>query len=637
VRAPAPEPLTDLLARVAFHPLSIAMIVRELKQRPLAELGARLEALLKTETDPLLASLALSLDRLDPASRAWLPRLALFQAGAWEPMIKGICEPEDWPTLRRGLEQTGLVHPEPLPGTDAPYLRFHPTLAPALSRRLSAEDKARLSERYRQGYYELSTFLYELDSGNVTLARVLASRELPNLLAAVDDSFAAGEERAVEFANTIGRFLTMFGRRRDHEALTRRAQAAAGAVGSEAWVLARSGEGERLATAGRHAEAEALFREVLDRLGPDPSFDRCATLAWLGRCCQQQGRLGDAEALTRRGLDENERLETTPEVRRQRSVLQADLGDILRDRGDYPGALSAHEAALAIAREIGDQRGVAVGQFQLGTLAYLQGDLAGAERAYHEALATFRALGEPAAEATAWHQLGSVYQRARAWPAAEQALRESARLKESRGDTLAAAASWDQLAQVIAAAGRPGDAEGWSLKALAAFQVGGDLVGASRTLHNLADLLSTQPDRLADARHYAEQALALKQTIDPAAAELWKTYSLLATLAGQSGEPGVASDYRRQAREAFAAAPVAAETRRRFAPLIAAMLAATADPARRPELEADLAKRAERGWGALVAALHALLDGARDEATLCDPLDWEASAIVAAVLRGLAG
>jgi hypothetical protein len=67
------------------------------------------------------------------------------------------------------------------------------------------------------------------------------------------------------------------------------------------------------------------------------------------------------------------------------------------------------------------------------------------------------------------------------------------------------------------------------------------------------------------------------------------------------------------------------------------MLAATADPARRPELEADLAKRAERGGGALVAALRALLDGARDEAALCEPLNWQESAIVAAVLRGLAG
>ena len=45
-------------------------------------------------------------------------------------------------------------------------------------------------------------------------------------------------------------------------------------------------------------------------------------------------------------------------------------------------------------------------------------------------------------------------------------------------------------------------------------------------LSNLADLLRTQPGRLDGAREPAEEALAIDKTLDPDAAEIWKTYGL---------------------------------------------------------------------------------------------------------------
>ena len=68
---PAREDLLDLLALVAFHPLSIKVLVPQLKVRPLGELGLALQqAILDTsnmeEKDrSLVASLNLSLERLD--------------------------------------------------------------------------------------------------------------------------------------------------------------------------------------------------------------------------------------------------------------------------------------------------------------------------------------------------------------------------------------------------------------------------------------------------------------------------------------------------------------------------------------------------------------------------------------------
>ena len=94
VDAPEREALIELFDRVRFHPLSIRVLAQQLKTRNAADLGEQLEKLLATagptvagiEDTPasLLASLELSLDRLDEAARKALPRLGVFQGGAME-------------------------------------------------------------------------------------------------------------------------------------------------------------------------------------------------------------------------------------------------------------------------------------------------------------------------------------------------------------------------------------------------------------------------------------------------------------------------------------------------------------------------------------------------------------------------
>ena len=87
---PAREDLLDLLELVAFHPLSIKVLVPQLKARPLAELGLALQQAildssnLEEKDRSLVASLNLSLERLDERAKALLPRLGVFQGGAFE-------------------------------------------------------------------------------------------------------------------------------------------------------------------------------------------------------------------------------------------------------------------------------------------------------------------------------------------------------------------------------------------------------------------------------------------------------------------------------------------------------------------------------------------------------------------------
>ncbi len=94
VPPPKRAELIALFDRVAFHPLSIAVLAQQLRSRSAKELGQRLEQLLSDKavsgiaqegTPPsLVASLRLSLDRLSEDQRQAVGRLGVFQGGAFE-------------------------------------------------------------------------------------------------------------------------------------------------------------------------------------------------------------------------------------------------------------------------------------------------------------------------------------------------------------------------------------------------------------------------------------------------------------------------------------------------------------------------------------------------------------------------
>jgi tetratricopeptide (TPR) repeat protein len=485
VRLPAREALAELFRRVEFHPLSIGLLAQQLRTRRIAELGERLEALLGSEGSPLLASLALSLDRLAPEVRAHLPGLGVFQGGAFEDDLVAVTglDAAAWQGLRRGLEQAGLVRIETVAGCEPPFLRFHPTLAPALWDRLPAEQQAELATRYRAEYREVAGFLYHNDTEHAAVVRDMAARDLPNLLAAVRQALDQRETGAVDFAEWVCRFLAAFGRLRDRAELNRRMQAL-GDLGSDDRFVAGSNQAEQLIGEHRFAEAERLLHDLVVGLGEAISYKKCACRTALARCTRLQGRPGEAETILRQALDEVGRLETSRDVRTLIGTLHTDLADALRDRGDYGAAEAEYEAGAAIAREQSNDRALAVSLGQLGTLALREGDFAKAEKRYRAVLGVFKRLGEPAQEATTWHQLGKVYSKARRFDLAERAYRESARIRETLGKPAGAAGTWDQLATMFAESGRSDLAEPWYRKALAAWQDDKDTVGESITLNN---------------------------------------------------------------------------------------------------------------------------------------------------------
>jgi tetratricopeptide (TPR) repeat protein len=238
-------------------------------------------------------------------------------------------------------------------------------------------------------------------------------------------------------------------------------------------------------------------------------------------------------------------------------------------------------------------------------------------------------------EAVSWHQLGIVFHQAGQWDEAERCYRESARIAEWQGNLVRAAETWYNLARVNESSGRFQAAEDWYRKAQKTRQQVGDMVGSAKTLHSLANLLQHQPNRLDEARQLAEKSLAIQQTLEPGATEIWKIYTLLAQIAGKQNDSDRARAYHRQARAAYRNFAGRRHELQQYAWLIDDVVATVFQPQRQPELESGLASAEQKGWTDLAAAIRHILNGERDAATLCDTLDLEDSMIVEAILEGI--
>jgi tetratricopeptide (TPR) repeat protein len=649
VSPPKREELIALFDRVAFHPLSIAVLAQQLRTLTVKQLGERLTALLddaalsgitREGTPPsLIASLRLSLDRLSEDQRKAVGRLGAFQGGAMEPSLLAITglTALHWPALRHQLETAALIKAECIPGVAPPFLRFHPTLAPLLWAGLDAEERARLALAHRQHYHQLAGYLHDSDTQDPDLARAIALCELPNLLYAVDQALEAGDKHAMQFVHHVYMFLRFFGRTRDAEDLTHRAEKAGGEVGSEAWALAQYDRGEQLLHSGQAGKAAECFHDLLKNLSETPSHQLADTFGALGRCHLVGGRPDLAEAQYRRGLQVTEALEQSDHVKQCRSALLTGLGAVLCDLGRFPEARESYERALETARETDDLRGVGIIEGQLGDLALRGDDIAGAMSHYQVTLTPFQHLQEPTTEAAYQHQLGLTFQKAGEWDQAERHYRESAALAEKHGDLAGAAKSWHQLGKVCVASDRPKAAEDWYRRAIEGMQNPPSLDRGAMSMTQLAKLLQAQPDRLTEARRLAEESLAIRKTMDPCVAEIWTTYSILAQIADRQSQPEEAAEYRRQAREARRRFAGTAHEVKHFAPMIAMVVAAVAGhPEAKAEANQFVREFTEAGGepAEFAHAIQRILAGERDPEVVCQRLSADAP-LVDAILQAL--
>ena len=317
---------------------------------------------------------------------------------------------------------------------------------------------------------------------------------------------------------------------READAPTVRARAESAEEGSQSWYVAEGKRGQQLLDQGQVGPATEVFASILARLGDAPSYGRAVILGRLGRCFQVGGRPDLAVTQLREAIGVTGRLAPSDGVKGLRGTLHSELGDAIRALGRYSDARNAYEAALQIAEDLKDLRGQGVDLAHLGALALAEGKLEEAVTRYRAALLRFQRLREPTMEAVAWHQLGRVFQEQRQWDEAERHYREAARISGERGDVAGAARNWNELAILNQEAGKPEAAEEWYRRAIERDRQRGNPVRLGRRLSNLANFLQHQPGRLVEARQLAEEALAIAQTLDPAAAEAWERYGVLADI-----------------------------------------------------------------------------------------------------------
>jgi hypothetical protein len=149
----------------------------------------------KERNESLRVSLDFPLRRLGEETRKLLPALAVFQGRAKEDDLLEITKfpPETWAKARAELTRAGLVTLEQLQNAQFPYINFHPTLLPYLSRQLDDATRREIEERYRQRYHAVANHLYQTDDKNPVFARAIVVRELPNLRRALDLTIAVGD------------------------------------------------------------------------------------------------------------------------------------------------------------------------------------------------------------------------------------------------------------------------------------------------------------------------------------------------------------------------------------------------------------------------------------------------------------
>jgi tetratricopeptide (TPR) repeat protein len=199
-----------------------------------------------------------------------------------------------------------------------------------------------------------------------------------------------------------------------------------------------------------------------------------------------------------------------------------------------------------------------------------------------------------------------------------------------------AIATWNQLALVTEYAGRLEAAEAWYCKAIEGGKAIKDMANVGKMVGNLAELLQNQPNRLSEAWQLAQEALAIFKTIDPAVAEIWKIYNVLAEISDKQHDSTQAQEYRRLSREARAGFAGTRYELRELGSFIAQVVAAADDVEVRQQLEPLLKELAKYVPSSLIASIHQVLEGERDEDVLCEPLDLGSSMFINAILRGIA-
>ncbi len=288
----------------------------------------------------------------------------------------------------------------------------------------------------------------------------------------------------------------------------------------------------------------AAWRRAVDR-GAVQDLDRALgalSLFYELRGWFQEGEAAFARAAVRlRG-----RLGGDRTGRRLRARLTIAQGLFSRYVGDAEEGEDLLLEGLALAREVGDRRAMALALNVLGILAALRGAFEEQERRFRESLALYQALGDRLKTAILLNNLAIAARIQNRYEEGERLCWESLALARELGYRRGEARALQNLALLAQTQGRYAEARRFHLQSLRAFRESGDRWGVALALGNLGDLAYRQ-GRYIQARCLLEESLRLRREMG----DQWGTVLALNTLGGVLRAQGRFEEARAYLREAL--------------------------------------------------------------------------------------
>jgi tetratricopeptide (TPR) repeat protein len=161
---------------------------------------------------------------------------------------------------------------------------------------------------------------------------------------------------------------------------------------------------------GHFGEARRWLEEALAKSGGTPTAARARSLQRVSWLALLQGDLDRAEEASEEGLElEGVELFRTGGGDSTAAELQKTLAMVVGTRGELEREAELLEESLALSREAGSLRGMALSLFILGGAWRARGDYEGATRHFEEALTMFRQTGDRARIASVLTHLGVTF------------------------------------------------------------------------------------------------------------------------------------------------------------------------------------------------------------------------------------
>jgi predicted ATPase/class 3 adenylate cyclase len=254
-----------------------------------------------------------------------------------------------------------------------------------------------------------------------------------------------------------------------------------------------------------HENLRAGFEWSLQETASGADLRFCGLLQrfWTIRGPYSEGRDWCTRALGKTGGEE-------PTAQRAGALHVA--GELAYFQGDYLCARTQYEASLAILRQLGDRRGIAVSLLSSGTVAFEQGDYAAARSFYEQSLVIARELGDRSVIASILGNLGDLDLGEGRIASARTLLEESLAIRRSLGDLGGIAASLGMLGNVSFADGDLVSARKLHEESLALGRKLGDRIGTGTSLGNLGNVAIERHDYPV-ARALHEESLAIRRQL----------------------------------------------------------------------------------------------------------------------------